>query len=177
MQNLATKDHPFLSRIQNDLNSPSASLRVRAMKAMKSPTKPYYFFDVPHEEQDIITEEERRPAPPPPTIQEVMKSVCVFVDVRSGGENRSSSIRNVIALLGAQVSDKLVRSTTHVIFKDGLLSTYKKAKLWDIPLVSILWVDGCKKQLRLANPKLYPISNSQRYENSELYKKIKVKII
>lgn len=172
MQNLAT--NPFLSRIQQDLNSPSALLRARALRAIKSPTKPYYFFDVPHEKQDIITEEERREPPPPPTIQEVMKSVSVFVDVRSGGKNCSNSIRNVIGLLGAQVSDKLLRSTTHVIFKDGLLSTYNKAKLWDIPLVSVLWVDGCKKQLRLANPKLYPISNSQRYENSELYKEIRV---
>lgn len=61
-----------------------------------------------------------------------------------------------------------------MIFKDGLLSTYKKAKMWNIPIVSILWIEACRTKHRLCDPKDYPISNIDRYENPELYAKIKV---
>lgn len=61
-----------------------------------------------------------------------------------------------------------------MIFKDGLLSTYKKAKNWGIPIVSILWIEACKKECRICDPSDYPISNLDRYENPELYTKIKV---
>lgn len=70
----------------------------------------YGNFDIPHEEQDIITAEERQlVADAPKTIQDVMKNVIVYVEVRSGSDNRSDGIKKVIAELGAQVNDKLLR--------------------------------------------------------------------
>ncbi|XP_055859405.1 microcephalin [Episyrphus balteatus] len=169
------KDNPFMARIQRDLNSPSAATRVRAIKALRSPTKSAYGnFDIPHEEQDIITEEERSKSPVKiKSIQELMKDVVVYVEVRTGEDNRSSGVKKVISALGAKVNDKLLRDTTHVVFKDGLLSTYNKAKKWNIPIVSILWIEACKKQMRLMAPKDFPISNADRYENPELYDKMK----
>lgn len=68
------------------------------------------------------------------------------------------------------------RDTTHVVFKDGLLSTYKKAKQMNIPIVSILWIEACKNELRLCDPKDYPISNLDFYENPEIYGKLKVSV-
>lgn len=59
---------------------------------------------MPHEEQDIITEEERREYVPQ-TIQEVMKDVIVYVEVRFGDENRTASIKETIAEIGATVND------------------------------------------------------------------------
>ncbi|XP_055917218.1 uncharacterized protein LOC129949657 isoform X2 [Eupeodes corollae] len=168
------KNNPLMARIQRDLNSPSAATRVRAIKALRSPTKSAYGnFDIPHEEQDIITDEERKSPVKVSSIQELMKDVVVYVEVRTGEDNRSSGVKKVISALGAKVNDKLLRDTTHVVFKDGLLSTYNKAKKWNIPIVSILWIEACKKQMRLMSPKDFPISNADRYENPELYDKMK----
>lgn len=66
------------------------------------------------------------------------------------------------------------RNTTHVIFKDGLQSTYNKAKNWNIPIVSLSWIEACKKHLVLVEPAEYVIADVDRYENPELYEKIKV---
>lgn len=171
---LDCQNNPRLARLYKDLQSPSATTRLRALRALKSPSKreAYGQFDVPHEEQDIITAEERQ-MPRPRTIQEVMANVCIYVEVRSGTDNRSDGIRDHLVSLGAKVNDKLYKDTTHVIFKDGLLSTYQKAKKMNVPVVSILWIEACKRHLCLMNPDSYPISNAERYENPELFKKIR----
>lgn len=59
---------------------------------------------MPHEEQDIITEEERQEYIPQ-TIQDVMKEVTVYVEVRFGDENRTASIKEAMAEIGATVND------------------------------------------------------------------------
>lgn len=56
-----------------------------------------------------------------------------------------------------------------MVFKDGLQTTYNKAKGWNIPIVSILWIEACKKHLVLMDPKEYPILNLDMYENPDLY--------
>uniref|UniRef100_A0A1Q3EZX6 Putative microcephalin n=1 Tax=Culex tarsalis TaxID=7177 RepID=A0A1Q3EZX6_CULTA len=171
---LDIQNNPRLARLYKDLHSPSATTRIRALRALKSPSKrdAYGQFDVPHEEQDIITEEERR-TPTEKTIQQVMAGVCVYIEVRSGADNRSDGIKDVVASLGAKVNDKLYKDTTHVIFKDGLMSTYQKAKKMNIPVVSILWIEACKRHLCIMNPANFAISNQERYENPDLFKKIR----
>ncbi|KRF78450.1 uncharacterized protein Dvir_GJ18380, isoform I [Drosophila virilis] len=166
------KQDPSLNHLQRDLNSPSAALRMRAMRALKSPTRAIYNnFDVPHAEISIITAEERNP-PAPLTLSEILKDVIVYVEVRTGNDNRSEGVKTIIAKLGAQVNDRLLRNTTHVVFKDGLLSTYKRAQSWNIPIVSILWIEACKVQRRLCDPQQFPISNIHMYEYPELYGKL-----
>lgn len=77
--------------------------------ASRSPTRAIYNnFDVPHAEISIITAEERNP-PPPPTLSEILKDVIVYVEVRTGNDNRSEGVRTIIAKLGAQVNDRLLR--------------------------------------------------------------------
>lgn len=67
------------------------------------------------------------------------------------------------------------RNTTHVIFKDGLQSTYDKAKkVLNIPIVSVLWLEACKKQMRLVDVTEFSISNAHRYDYPEQYEKLKV---
>ncbi|KRG04118.1 microcephalin isoform X2 [Drosophila mojavensis] len=169
---LATKRDPHLKQLQRDFNSPSAALRMRAISALKSPTKTAYNnFDVPHGEISIITAEERNPQPPP-SLSEILKDVIVYVEVRTGNDNRSEGVKNIITKLGAQANDRLLRNTTHVVFKDGLLSTYKRAQSWNIPIVSILWIEACKVQRRLCDPTQFPISNIHMYEFPELYGKV-----
>lgn len=62
---------------------------------------------MPHEEQELVTEAERNIKPK--TIQEVMKDVIVYVEVRTATDNRSAGIKKVISKLGAKVNDKLLR--------------------------------------------------------------------
>lgn len=167
-----------MARIQADLNSPSANTRVRALRALKSPNfkrANYEVFDIAREEQDLITEAEREIKEPPriKSLKEVFKNVCVYVEVRTGDDNRTSGIKHVVSQMGCNVNEKLYKDTTHLIFKDGLLSTYNKAKRMNIPIVSLLWIDACKKNRRLVDPQRFPISNKHRYENPELYKKIR----
>ncbi|ETN61253.1 hypothetical protein AND_007075 [Anopheles darlingi] len=166
--------NPQMMRLMRDLNSPSATARMRALRALKSPSKlkGYGAFDVPHEEQDIITADERL-EPVQRTIQEVLRNVCVYVEVRSETDNRSDGIKQHIASLGARVNERLLKDTTHVIFKDGLLSTYQKAKKMNIPVVSILWIEACKRHTCLMNPDDFKISNHDRYDNPELYKRMR----
>lgn len=64
-------------------------------------------FDVPHEEEEIVTEEERNLQPK--TIQEVMKDVVAYVEVRTESDNRTDGIKEKLAELGAQVNDRLNR--------------------------------------------------------------------
>lgn len=54
------------------------------------------------------------------------------------------------------------------------MSTYKRAQSWNIPIVSILWIEACKVQRRLCEPQQFPISNIHLYEHPELYGKMAV---
>lgn len=136
--------------------------------------KRYSMFDVPHEQQELVSTEERETAAAKPkTIQEVMKDVVAFVEVRSGHDNRTEGIKNVMKMLGATVCDKIDKKTTHVIFKGGRLSTYQRAKKLGIPMVPIMWIEACKKHLVLADPNEFEISHKELYENPDLYKKTK----
>ncbi|KAH8402351.1 hypothetical protein KR009_011524 [Drosophila setifemur] len=167
-----TSYDPQWARLQLDLNSPNAALRLRAIRALNaSQATPYNTFDVPHAEQSIITMEERNPKEPP-SLLEMLKDVIVYVEVRTGNDNRSEGVKTIIAKMGAQINDRLTRNTTHVVFKDGLLSTYKKASEWNIPIVSILWIEACKVQHKICDPSQFPISNIRKYEYPELYGKI-----
>jgi microcephalin len=47
--------------------------------------------------------------------------------------------------LGATVEPKLTNEVTHVIFKDGKKSTRDKAKKKGVHLVSVLWIEACKR--------------------------------
>lgn len=73
----------------------------------RSPNRAHV-FDVPHDEQSIITIEERNHYPLP-TLSEILKDVRIYVEVRTGNDNRSEGVKSIIAKLGAQVNDRLLR--------------------------------------------------------------------
>lgn len=74
-----------------------------------SADRPQY-FDVPHDQQDLVTDDDRILASSAPaTIQDVMRNVVVYVEIRTGADNRSEGIKTVIAQLGAAVNDRLLR--------------------------------------------------------------------
>ena len=164
-----------MEKIKRDLNSPSAAARLRGQRALKSPTfrkANYELFDVAREEQDIITAEEKVPFKPK-TIREIFDKCCIYVEVRAGDDNRSAGIKSRLLADGIKVNEKLYKDTTHVIFKDGLLSTYKQAKKMNIPITTILWIESCKMQRRLVDTEKFKISNMERYENPELFPRMR----
>lgn len=165
----------MLEKIKRDLNSPSATARLRGQRALKSPgfrKATYEVFDVAREEQDLITEEERKPYKPK-SIREVFENCRIYVEVRTGDDNRSAGIKSRLLADGIKVNEKFYKDTTHVIFKDGLLSTYKQAKKMAIPVTTILWVETCKAQRRLVDVTKFQISNLERYENPELFPRMR----
>jgi len=52
--------------------------------------------------------EERNPQEPP-SLPELLKDIVVYVEVRTGNDNRSEGVKSIIAKMGAQVKDRLTR--------------------------------------------------------------------
>lgn len=160
-------------RLQSALASTSASVRLKAIRAINTgEMDKFTSYDVLHTTQEIVTDEERQQAAKTPqkTFQEVMDGVRVYVEVRSGREDRTEAIKAVIAGKGVKVNDRLLRNTTHIIFKEGRLSTYKTAQKWNIPIVSILWFEACKNCLTVMEPERFRPDGLDRFEHPELYK-------
>uniref|UniRef100_A0A0A9Z9T4 Microcephalin n=1 Tax=Lygus hesperus TaxID=30085 RepID=A0A0A9Z9T4_LYGHE len=99
------------------------------------------------------------------------KSTCLFgitcyVEVRYNKEDRSEWVRNEVASHGAKVEKNFTKKVTHVIFKEGKISTYMKAKELNIPTVSLLWIEACKTVGGLVDPKLYAPSDDEKYQKN-----------
>lgn len=63
----------------------------------RSPTKSAY------NQFDISETEKSFHLPEPLSLQEIMRNIVVYVEVRSGEDNRSAGVRKVIQALGARV--------------------------------------------------------------------------
>ncbi|NXV71019.1 MCPH1 protein, partial [Atlantisia rogersi] len=59
-----------------------------------------------------------------------------------------------------QVSKTLNKHVTHVVFKDGRLTTWKKAEKMGVKLVSVLWVEKCRETGVYVDESLFPAVNT-----------------
>lgn len=169
---------PIEAKVMRDYNSPSVTARMKAKRAMQSPGYRRVCYgsisnNIDHQIIDTISEEKENPPMPikVPTNEEIFKNCRVYVEIRDKTEDRSAAIRTRLQRNGIPTNEKMYKGTTHVVFKNGLQSTYNNAKKQNIPIVNILWIDACEKQKRLMDTSKYPISELHRYENPELYKK------
>ncbi|NWV15412.1 MCPH1 protein, partial [Ptilonorhynchus violaceus] len=73
--------------------------------------------------------------------------ISAFVEVWSSNrtENYSKTFEQQLLDMGAKVSKTLNKDVTHVVFKDGRLTTWKKAQKMGVKLVSVLWVEKCQE--------------------------------
>lgn len=126
------------------------------------------------DELPLVTAEERAYAFREVTLAEVFQGVCLFVDIRTAEDNRSGGVQEHLSERGINVTTDLTKAT-HIIFKDGLKSTFAKGKELNLPFVSLLWVDACKKYNALVDYKNYPVAGIERYEDPILCKLIKRK--
>ncbi|XP_063244625.1 microcephalin isoform X2 [Bacillus rossius redtenbacheri] len=108
-----------------------------------------------------------------PVSAVLLKDVVAYVEVRSNGEDRSAGVKSHLQELGATVVDRLNKRVTHVLFKEGLLSTYNKAMKWHIPLVTVQWIEECKKRECVVSERLFLPSNMDVYQSPDPLRKIK----
>ena len=64
--------------------------------------------------------------------------------------------------LGATVVPKLTAGVTHCVFKDGALATYNRAKRIKAHIVSVLWIEACRKEGKVVEEELFPTTSKQR---------------
>lgn len=59
--------------------------------------------------------------------------------------------------MGAEVLDQLnSRKITHVVYKDASYRTFDRARLIKAKLVSVLWIEACRKKGRRVPESRYP---------------------
>jgi hypothetical protein len=59
------------------------------------------------------------------------------------------------------------------VFNDGLWSTYKKAVKKKVHLVSVTWIEECKKAQTVVLERLFPPYDMEKYESPCLYKRFR----
>ncbi|XP_061692552.1 microcephalin [Syngnathoides biaculeatus] len=93
----------------------------------------------------------------------VLQDVVAYVDVWSSDKraNYSKTFIQQLLQMGAQVAKKFNKQVTHVVFNNGHLATWMKAKKRDVKLVSVLWVERCLDDGVLADEELYPALNDE----------------
>ncbi|NXA43559.1 MCPH1 protein, partial [Eudromia elegans] len=84
--------------------------------------------------------------------------IWAFVDVWSSNrtENYSKTFEQQLLDMGAKVSKTFNKHVTHVVFKEGRLATWRKAKKTGVKIVSILWVEKCRETGEHVDESLFP---------------------
>jgi microcephalin len=98
----------------------------------------------------------------------ILKDICVYVDVQAKNEDRSDVVVKKVLTLGAKVSKSLGKQCSHMVFKEGNLTTYNKAKSLGLFIVSVNWVEACEKENKVVDENLYPTMNKEKYEKEVL---------
>nr|CAD7441537.1 unnamed protein product [Timema bartmani] len=122
----------------------------------------------------VFNQDEENDLPDTQPVSSILfEDVVAYVDVRSGNDDITGGVQAVLKSLGATISHKFTKNVTHVVFKEGLMSTYKKAIKWNIPLVSLMWIEESKKNGKVVPEKLFPPYNMEAYESPDPFNKIK----
>ncbi|KAF9565564.1 hypothetical protein CPC08DRAFT_704545 [Agrocybe pediades] len=92
-------------------------------------------------------------------LKEVLKDCVIFVDVKTDdGEEAGSLFVEMLEGVGARVLTRVGQTCTHIVFKNGLMSTISRYRLLRDPkplVVGIAWVVDCVEQLKHIDEKDY----------------------
>ncbi|KAH9918813.1 uncharacterized protein B0H18DRAFT_882571 [Fomitopsis serialis] len=92
----------------------------------------------------------------------VLRECTVFVDVRTDdGDDAGGLFVDMLADMGAKVLTRVGQTCTHVVFKNGLLSTLTRYRLLKDPrplVVGIAWVVECAEQCTRVDESRFLIS-------------------
>ncbi|XP_048154083.1 microcephalin isoform X1 [Corvus hawaiiensis] len=97
-------------------------------------------------------------------MEPVLKGISAFVEVWSSSrtENYSKTFEQQLLDMGAKVSKTLNKHVTHVVFKDGRLTTWKKAQKMGVKIVSVLWVEKCQETGVHVDESLFPAVDANK---------------
>jgi hypothetical protein len=70
----------------------------------------------------------------------LLSGLVLYFEVFRSGTDESSDWAEQAEALGAEVSAKLVKKVTHVVYKEGNKSTYDRAVAMNIPIVRPSWI-------------------------------------
>ncbi|XP_032878183.1 microcephalin isoform X2 [Amblyraja radiata] len=95
----------------------------------------------------------------------ILQDVVAFVNVWSSNrtENYSKSFEEDLVDMGARVLKFFNKHVTHVVFKDGHESVWKKAQKTGVKLVSVLWVERCLTTHTHVDESLFPAINESKH--------------
>lgn len=80
----------------------------------------------------------------------------IFLDITTNGQAINDDFAAQIKLYGGKISKILTKSTTHVIWQKGSITTLKKlGKYEGIEVVSPLWICECIQEKKLVDCDLY----------------------
>ena len=99
----------------------------------------------------------------------ILSGVKVFVDVRIGQANVGKVLEKKAEELGAEVLSKLTGDATHVIFKDGSLVNYKRAKKFGSHIVSAKWLESSKEMGAKVPEAEYPSVSQDKYDSPGVF--------
>ncbi|XP_044754009.1 microcephalin isoform X2 [Coccinella septempunctata] len=141
--------------------SPTALLRRRELEKKNRPERPESAQSHTSEQSTQSSTSGRSSTVP---FERILKNVVAYVEINSNGTDRSGGAKALLRSMGATVCEKFTRDVTHVIFKDGLYTTYQRAKLLKVHLVSVLWLEATRRNGVRAQEKNYPALGTKNYD-------------
>lgn len=141
--------------------SPTALLRRRELEKKNKPQRPESAQSHSSEQSTHSSTSDKSSTVP---FERILKNVIAYVEINSNGNDRSGGAKALLRSMGATVSENFTRDVTHVIFKDGLYTTYQRAKLLKVQLVSVLWLEATRRSGFRVQEKNYPALGTKNFD-------------
>ncbi|XP_049819319.1 microcephalin [Aethina tumida] len=163
-KNVASSSSPF-SKLQKKYKceSPTALMRRRALEKQTRDNDSDSASERSNSRQS--TSGSSSPNLMPIPFDKLLEGVTAYVEIRSKDEDRSGGAKALMKSMGAKVRDIFSKDVTHVIFKDGCFTTYQKAKLTKVHLVSVLWLEAVRKNNSRVPERDYPALGAAGFDN------------
>ena len=76
----------------------------------------------------------------------LFKGIIAFVEVKINQLDKSDFVTTRLKSMGATIAKRLTKRCTHLVFKDGKAASYTKAKHLGLHIVSVSWIEACRKK-------------------------------
>ncbi|KAJ8952454.1 hypothetical protein NQ314_007527 [Rhamnusium bicolor] len=157
-----------LSKVQKKhmCESPTALLRRRALEQQdrQSPSSENQLDEDGSRSNSRQSSVSSGPSPIP--FNKLLDGVIAYVEIKSKDQDRSNGAKALMRSMGAIVRDQFTKDVTHVIFKDGSFTTYQKAKLMKVHLVSVLWIEAVRSSNTKVSEKKFPALGTEAYDHN-----------
>ncbi|XP_057672670.1 uncharacterized protein LOC130904119 [Diorhabda carinulata] len=162
---LKNQRSPFYKSLKKPCESPTALHRRRVLERLRNPQTSDSTSDSDSSRPTSRQSTSSKVNSSVP-FDKILDGVIAFVEVKSGVRDRSEAVKSHLRCMGAVVREKFTKDVTHVIFKEGQFSTYQKANLMKVHLVSVLWLEACKTSGTKVPEKKYPAFGTTNYDHN-----------